>query len=230
VTDSHISITDKIVMIFTFGWSPEFVIRPLLRDGVSENNTLVLISAKPVSELAKKRVSEALEEIKRFLTMSGIRKYDYFEIDVNRDFEEIVRDFARIVNKFKPASKFKFYLTGGMRVLVVAGLIVAGLMSQLNDVNVVLSQEDSPILYKVSPRYLSIDLGQVTEARLEVLKMLKGIGEATFEDLAVGRDEVTVRKHLTKLREIGLVNFYKRGRKQVYKLTPLGYTVLELIG
>jgi DNA-binding transcriptional regulator PaaX len=50
---------------------------------------------------------------------------------------------------------------------------------------------------------------------------LKSVGEAGFEDLAVGRDEVTVRKLLTKLRGIGLVSYRSEGRKQYYKLLPV---------
>ena len=216
--------------VFTFGWSAEFVIRPLAERGVSKEDTVVLIANKPESDYAKKRADEALQEVKKFLSMAGIENVHYAEIELGESFERICRQILRIVlNVAKSDEAVEFYLTGGMRVLVVAALVVAVLLTLKDrDVEVIVYREDRPIAYEIPIQLLRFQLN-VTKSQLEIMNYLKINGEGTFEDLAIGRSEITVRKHLTKLREIGLVTYTLRGRKQVYRLTPIGELVLEAL-
>ena len=221
----------KSIRIFTFGWSPEFVIRPLMEEGVSKGDVVVLIASKPETEYARKRVEEAYKQVGTFLQMAGITTLHYREVDINRDILSICRDIIKIVKEFNSANILKFYLTGGMRILVIATVIVARLLHQVGKhVEVKISREDRPISYSIPVKLLDLDVNNITEAQLEVLRYLKAQGEAKFEDLAIGRSEVTVRKHLTKLRENGLVSYIVKGRRQVYKLTPLGEMIIEIIG
>jgi len=217
--------------IFTFGWSPEFVIRPLLEEGASKEDIVLLLSAKPESEYTSKRVEEAFKQVKSFLDMAGVPEVVYREIDVNRDVIDICRDIVNIVKEWeKGHQNIKFYLTGGMRVLVIATLIVARLLSLVGrDVEVKTSREDRPVSYIIPLNLLNLDI-KLTNSQIEILKHLRIRGEGTFEELAIGRSEVTVRKHLTKLREKGLVSCSAKGRKLIYKLTPLGELLLDITG
>lgn len=228
----HDSVTDsKAVYVFTFGWSPEFVIRPLLEESVPSDVTILLVASKPESDYAAKRVKEALNQVKNFLELARIHDLQYVEVDVNAEFLEICRNVLRAVKRFADtADRIKFYLTGGMRVLIIATLIVARLLGAAHrNVEIRLSMEDRPVTYTVPLSVLEVSPGSLTDAQIEVLRLLKMLSEARFEDLALGRSPVTVRKHLTKLRELGLVSFTSRGRKQFYRLTPLGELILEAL-
>ena len=216
----------KNVDVFTFGKDPEFVIRTLLKEGVEESDVILLVSAKPESEYARMDVNRAYEEIAEVVRHAGA-KLEYREIDIGKDFEEICRDFIRIVSEFRPARGYRFHLIEN-KILIAAGLLASNLLSQIYDVEVYVSHEDASTLYRIPIRFFRLDLRDVTEARLNILRLLKSVGEAGFEDLAVGRDEVTVRKLLTKLREMGLVVHRSVGRRQLYRLTPLGEAILYI--
>jgi len=216
--------------IFTFGWSPEFVIRPLLEEGTSKEDAVLLLGTKPESEYTIKRVEDAFRQVKSFLDMAGVSEVIYREIDVNRDIIDICRDVVKTVKELeKGHQSMKFYLTGGMRVLIIATMIVARLLSLAGrNVEVKTSREDRPVSYIIPLNLLNLDVN-LTSSQIEILKHLRIRGEGTFDELAVGRSEVTVRKHLTKLREKGLVTHTTKGRKQVYRLTPLGELLLDII-
>lgn len=224
--------TDASVRVFTFGFSPEFVIKPLASEGGSPEDVVVIIGGKPDNEYARKRIDDALRQVSAFLSMAGYNKYYYREVDTNKDFLEICRDIVGVLKEFSPmATRFRFYLTGGMRVLIIASLVVAKLLSiSGRDVEVKLSREDLPIVYNVPLEILTLDAGSITEQRLEILRILAARGEATFEDLAIGRSPVTVRKLIDKMRVAGLVSYRARGRRQIYSVTPLGNIVLDIFG
>jgi CRISPR locus-related DNA-binding protein len=216
----------KTVDVFTFGKDPEFVIRALLREGVEESDVILLVSAKRESEYARMDVNRAYEEIAGVVRHAGA-KLEYREIDIGKDFEEICRDFIRVVSEFRPARGYRFHLIEN-EILIAAGLLASNLLSQIHDVEVYVSHEDASTLYRIPIQAFKLDLRDVTEARLDILRILKSVGEAGFEDLAVGRDEVTVRKLLTKLRGMRLVSYRSEGRKQYYRLTPLGEAILYI--
>jgi len=118
--ESHDEMTDskdRRILVFTFGWSPEFVIRPLVEEGVSESDIVLLIAGKPETEYVAKRVSEALRQVESFLGMAGVSSIYYREVDTERDFIHICRDIAKTLEEFR-GERYKFYLTGGMRVLI----------------------------------------------------------------------------------------------------------------
>jgi len=173
-------------------------------------------------------VSEALRQVESFLGMAGVSSIYYREVDTERDFIHICRDIAKTLEEFR-GERYKFYLTGGMRVLIIATLVIAKLLSSLGiQVEIKLSREDRPVFYTVPIEVLKIDLKAITEIQRELLRELKARGEAGFEELAIGRSEVTVRKLLGKLRERGLVTYTLKGKKQIYRLTPLGELLLEI--
>jgi len=150
--ESHDEMTDskdRRILVFTFGWSPEFVIRPLVEEGVSESDIVLLIAGKPETEYVAKRVSEALRQVESFLGMAGVSSIYYREVDTERDFIHICRDIAKTLEEFR-GERYKFYLTGGMRVLIIATLVIAKLLSSLGiQVEIKLSREDRPVFYTV---------------------------------------------------------------------------------
>jgi CRISPR locus-related DNA-binding protein len=221
----------KTLYVFTFGWSPEFVIRPLLEEGVLSDATIVLLASKPETDYVARRVEEAVKQVRSFLELAHISNLNYVEVDVNTEFLEICRSILRALKEFTDASQIKFYLTGGMRVLVIATLVVARLLGAVHGrVEIRLSREDRPAAYDIPLSVLDTSPRSLTKTQVEVLKQLKMLGEVRFDDLAFTRSPVTVRKHLTKLREMGLVTYTARGRKQFYRLTPLGELILEALG
>lgn len=219
------------IKVFTFGWSPEFVIRPLVSRGVSKDDTIVLIANKPETDYAKKRAEEAVGEVIKFLKTIKAGRIQYVEIELDDDIIAICRRIVKVIKDTdRKDEPIEFYLTGGMRVLVLATMLVARLLSLTGrKVIVETSREDRPVSFEIPIQLLNLS-PRITSSQLEILRYLKAVGEGTFEDLAVGRSEVTVRKHLTKLRGMGLATFSARGRKQIYKLTPLGELLLDILG
>ena len=117
-----------------------------------------------------------------------------------------------------------------MRVLIIATLVVARLFSALGrEVEIRVSREDRPVVFVVPVELINLDPRDFTEAQLEILRQLSAYEEVVFEDLAIRRSEVTVRKHLTKLRGKGVVRRKVRGRRQFYKLSELGELLLSLM-
>jgi len=219
----------KCVKVFTFGWSPELVVRPLMEEGITKDDVVILVSSRPESEYAKRRAEAAYQQVATFLGMAGVAEVHYVEASLDGDLLDTCVDIARRVKEF--GNCYRFYLAGGMRTLVVATLIVARLMLTAGlAVEVKLTVEDRPGVYSVPAELLTLDLGGVTDAQLELLKSLRSLGKARFEDLATGRAPTTVRKLLTKLRGRGLVEYREVGRKQLYKLTKVGELALEILG
>jgi len=221
--------------VFTFGWSPEFVIQPLVKDGVDKKDYVLLLTNKPESEFSRKKFEEAYQQIVSFFKFTNLSNIlEYREIDLNKDFTEICVDVMRILNEYivvhKP-SVIKAYLSGGMRVLVLAVFAVTRLLylKGLN-VEVYTSREDRPIIYKIPANLLTLDIQKITKEQLELLKMLNNLGSATVEALAIGRARDTTRKLLAKLKEKNLVTHTTLNRKHVYKLTPLGKLAVAAIG
>ncbi len=217
--------------VFTFGWSPEFVIRPLLREGLEKSDFVLLITNRPESEYARKKFEEAYQEVVSFLSYAGLAgRVAYREVDVEREFMEICINIAELLNEElneRKPSVTKVYLSGGMRVLILATLLVVRLL-RLRGVEVVVytSMETRPIFYTIPVDALTIDTSRVTREQLEILRILDSMGEAPVETLAVRRARDTARKLLRKLVDRGLVTYRTRGRRHFYSLTPLGRLVM----
>ena len=218
--------------VFTFGWSPEFVIRPLLREGVEGDDHVLLLADKPESEHARRKLEEAYQQVASFLGYAGLAgRVACREVEVEgREFTEVCLDIARILaeelSERKPSAT-RVYLSGGMRVLILAALVVARLLRLRGEnVEVLASMETKPAFYSVPVETLTVDAARITGEQLELLRMLSALGEAPAETLAVGRARDTARKLLAKLMGKGLVTYRARGRRHFYSLTPLGKLVV----
>jgi len=221
--------------IFTFGWSPEFVIQPLIREGVSSEDYVLLLTSKPESVYSRKRFNEAYQSICSFLRLAGLpNNVSYVEVELEKDFIDICIDIGKSIKEYVlrvNPEVIKAYLSGGMRLLVVATLTALrflyfhGLRMELY-----ISREDRPVTYDVPIEVFTFSPLDITDMQLWLLKTIRGLGEASYEDLAIGRSSVTIRKTLTKLRSKGLVECLVRERKHVHRLTPLGRLVTDLLG
>ena len=206
--------------VFTFGWSPEFVIRPLLREGVEKD------------EYTRRKFEEAYHQVVSFLNYAGLAgRVAYKEVEVEeREFTEVCLDIAKLLVKElseRRPSVTKVYLSGGMRVLILAALVVVRLLCiRGENVEVYTSMESRPVFYSIPIEVLIVDAARVTEEQLELLRALRTLGEAPVEALAVRRARDTARKLLAKLMGRGLVAYRTRGRRHFYSLTPLGRLVV----
>ena len=215
------------IYVFTFGWSPEFVIQPMLREGLEKGDFILLLTNRPESEYARRKFEEAYQQVVSFLKYVDLASsVAYREVSVDRDFMEICLSIAKILNeelaRRKP-SVMKVYLSGGMRVLILATLLVVRLLYLRGEnVEVYTSMENRPVTYAIPIRALAMDPARITMEQLEILRTLSSVGEAPVEALAVGRARDTARKLLGKLVDRGLVTHKTRGRRYFYFLTPLG--------
>ncbi len=222
--------------VFTFGWSPEFVIRPLLKEGVEKDDYVLLLTNKPENEYARRKFEEAYQQVISFLNYAGLAgRAAYREVEVEeREFTEICLDIAKLLaeelSERRPGVT-KVYLSGGMRVLILATLVVIRLLRMRGEnIEVYTSMESRPVFYSIPIEALTVDTARVTKEQLELLRTLSTLGEAPVEALAVGRARDTARKLLAKLVERGLVTYRTRGRRHFYSLTPLGELIVVCSG
>lgn len=175
------------------------------------------------------RAERALETIKHFITsyFPGEVNLDHLEVEL-RDFPEAVRTIRRkFAELFPKYDSVIVNLTGGMRVLVLA-TFTALLLEKRNlegkEVVLEVEFEDGSHLVEMPSRLLNIitEAQYITQERLNLLRALVEMGEATIKDLAekLGKDESTVRRQVQELRELKLIEV-SEGRPLRLRPTPL---------
>ena len=214
-------------MVFTFGWTGDFVVRCIVRMGVRQGDKFLVLRVRPRDELAEKRFQEAYRYVVEFLEKLGVDYViEYADVGLEGDLRGAVARIARLVasEASRGVEEVYVFLVGGPRPLVVAALLASRLLTPMLGVPVKLytAMEDSPELIEVWSGLLSAP-NSVGEAQIEVLRALaekpKTVQELSSE---LGRSVETVKKVLKKLYRRGLVGRRREGRRSVYTLTDLG--------
>jgi len=215
--------------VFTLGFSPEYVIRVLGDYRVSDVSRVIVFSVKPRDEYSSRRAGEALETVRVFLRGLGAEdRLVLREVDVDASFEELVIEvFETLLSSLSSrGGDIHCYLTGGLRVLIVAALIGVKLFSEIVGVTprVFLYSEDMSNRYEV----VFYSFEGIASSHEELLKLLK-TGEASISDLArkLGMSPSYVSEALSKLERAGLARCERRGRLRVCRITAMGIAFLD---
>jgi CRISPR locus-related DNA-binding protein len=220
------------LLVFSFGWSEVFVSRAIVgRGGVSSDDLVVLVAPAGGADFEEERYRVAVDGVRRFLANIGSRGPVEVRVGVDVDFEDLVFSISRELSRLLPGfTRVEFYLSGGMRLIVIALLFIADILSSLGvPVEVYSGPEDSPRIVKIPLRALGA-VSRLTSRQVELLRELVGRGEVRpgDEGFGGGVDASTVRRILDKLVARGLVVKSRRGPRVVYKATGLTRAVVSL--
>jgi len=220
------------LMVFSFGWSWEFVSRAIVsRGGVSESDLVVLVAPLGGVSVEEERYRRAVDAVKRFVLNIGGREPVEVSVNANVEFEDLVASVSRELSKLLPGfTCVEFYLIGGMRLLVLALLFSALILQGLGvKVEVYGGPENLPRVTRIPISSLGATM-RFTRRQIELLRNLIALGEARSGSLgsSVGVDPSTARRFLERFVGRGLVLKSRRGPRIVYKATGIAKAIVVL--
>lgn len=227
------------VKVFSLGWTAESVLKPLLEEGLREDDYLLIFHAKPLDSVAEKRLKEALGSIIKVADMARIPQdnLQIIEIDTLQEYCELVKNIIREIKQYNVPNveSVVAHLSGGMRILVVALLHALSLLRQVwnrrTPFKVFIWNEDMSKIHEVDLTSIGFPLENLSKSRRELLLQLRWKGKATYKDLAVNKKESTVKRLLLEMAHQGLVTIehYEEMKKNVIKLTKTGEIIAEAL-
>jgi len=205
-------------LFITLGFEEKFAVRALTRHGLDKGDKITLVTGPRID-----KVDKAINFISDF-----ILKYYGGEVDLHVEEVSVHDIYAAIsllrrilTDRSRGADQVIVNLSGGMRVLIVAFIIALGLIN-LPNLIVEIETEDSSTLIQIPTQIIKVWRHQVGVEKTEILKILVSRGDyMSSREIArlTGKDESTIRRHLSKLREIGLVEA-KRFKPLLVKASP----------
>lgn len=202
----------KTALILTLGFDEKFCYRAILRHGIGEGDRIVLITAR-----AEERVRKAFDWIRRFVESSNA-SVELVEINVT-DFHGSLRRILSILAKLNNY-RLIVNLSGGMRILLLImyiALTIAG-----KDAEVEIELEDFSAVVRIPQAFVNICsvIQSVTDEKMQILKAV-GDRDVSVSELAriLGRDVTTVRRHVSALTKLELLDVLKR-KPMIVRATP----------
>ena len=211
----------KTALILTLGFDEKFCYRAILRHGIKEGDKIILITAGLVE-----KVKKAYEWIKAFVERSYDVEVRLIQIDV-KDFTKAIREVMHILDEFKGYNLI-VNLSGGMRALAVI-MLLALMIKPIRNVKLEIELEDFSGLIEIPQHLLRIhEIKQnLTDEKIEILKLIaQGLKDVKSLSKALKKDVSTIRRHISNLEELGLVEVEKRKPLKV-KTTELANLMLE---
>jgi len=217
------------LFVITLGFEEKYVVRMLTRYGVGPED-LLLVFTGPRTQMSEKAVRILADFLSKYYESTSLEVVETKPAD---GFGQLLEKmYEEVSGRAGQYDEVVFNLSGGMRVLCLAALMTAQLLSALHSkVRVELETEDSSALIPV-PRAavsLPLTLAELTAEKLEVLREISHTPTtAKTISARLGKDESSVRKHLATLTSLGLAETIgERPRK--YIATPTGRTVAKAL-
>ena len=210
----------KTALILTLGFDEKFCYRAILRHGIKEGDKIILITAGLVE-----KVKKAYEWIKAFVERSYDVEVRLIQIDV-KDFTKAIREVMHILDEFKDYNLI-VNLSGGMRALAVI-MLLALMIKPIRNVKLEIELEDFSGLIEIPQHLLRIhEIRQnLTDEKIEILKLIaQGLKDVKSLSKALKKDVSTIRRHISSLEELGLVEVEKKKPIKV-KTTELANLIL----
>ncbi|WP_193322794.1 CRISPR-associated CARF protein Csa3 [Pyrobaculum calidifontis] len=195
------------LLVFTLGFEEKFAIRAFTRRGLDVGDRILLVAARPAADRVVRAYNTLREFVQRYY--GGGVEIELVEVNV-RDFPGAVCEIRRRVLE-KAGGDVVVNLSGGPRALVLATYAAVQLLPDdvAKRVRVEVEFEDGTYLVEVPlcAVYAQKLAERLGEEKLAVLEKLAQRGVATAEELAreVNLDSSTVRRHIRRLEELGLV-------------------------
>ncbi len=211
----------KNALILTLGFDEKFCYRAILRHGIKEGDKIILLTAGLVE-----KVKKAYEWIKTFVERSYDVEVRLVQIDV-KEFIKAIQDVIKTLDEFKDYNLI-INLSGGMRALAIT-VLLALMIKPMRNVRLEIELEDFSGLIEIPQNLLRIhEIKQnLTDEKIEILKLIaQGLKDVKSLSKALKKDVSTIRRHISSLEELGLIEVEKRKPLEV-KTTELANLMLE---
>lgn len=206
------------ILVTTIGFDEKFIVRALIRYLGSIDSFIGILST-PVEQKAMQAVDNIKSIIEKYLMNGGKRlAYEFIEIDVTDPYEAI----AMLRRIFTPDNEYIVNLSGGMRALTIATFIAFIISRARGEVEIELENLQGKI--SIDPRIIMA--GPLSSDEEKIVNAIKKLGRATYRDIMMetGIPRATLFKHLSSLRNRGVIDQQREGRNTYYMLTNIGKT------
>ncbi|MEM3366054.1 MAG: CRISPR-associated CARF protein Csa3 [Candidatus Methanomethyliaceae archaeon] len=201
-----------MILIFTLGFDEKFTLRGILRDGVSQNDAIYLLSA----DFDDPRVEKAFISLKEIVN----KAFPGLKIEkVQVQLEDFSGSVLRLRRLFRDLTGHRIILnlSGGQRILSL--ILMTSVLSLNLDVDIEIETEDSKILFRFPSRMMKpIMLDELDRRILELIGKEHSIKLRSISEI-LGISKPSVWRRLEGLIEKGLVI---KNEKRTYSLTELG--------
>ena len=229
------------VVVVSTGFTKKMPLQAILRTGLGEGDIVIIVNSEPFHGRAVKVVEEIEEYIRGLIQNIEIIKTI---LDPRNGFAENVRQLRRLIESYSPCKTY-FLAVGGFRWLSILLFLTAHAIytrKPLHNVHVeklMLLLEESPLVLKHYPileeRIIEVPvktrLADVDNIQLYILEAIANKYQRTkqikryLELKGIKLSTKTITKKISQLVRKELLEYEKRGRTFIYKLTTIAKTI-----
>ncbi len=213
---SHMNVK-KQAMVFTIGFTIDYLVKAMTNRGIKGNEEVVLISTLATDEFSKKRAEETLRYALDYISKLGL-KYFIKHLDIYTSFNNVVYQIHEVLRDY---DELEIYLIGGMRILSLASYYYAILISPFKKVKVISYTENMDNSYELPTILHKLPESEELMKLLEELHSPKEIKEIANN---LGKSISTISKQLDKVSD--LIDC-EEGRPKKCKLNEIGKILVE---
>ena len=209
------------VLIATLGFEEKFCYRAVLRHGIKEGDRVILLTGELVEKVVK-----AYDWIRKLIQSSYGDSVSIELIKLNpSDPIKSVREISKIIRGIGD-SRIIVNLSGGMRA-VIAYTLLSCMMNAREGMIIEMETEDLSGLITLDWKLLKLLRDGISDELRELLKAIAS-GSSDVKSLSskLGKDESTVRRQLSLLKELGLIRVVKR-KPLIIEPTELAELIIE---
>lgn len=196
----------KNALLLTLGFDEKFCYRAILRHGISEGDKIVLVTAKIVN-----RVKKAYDWIKTFVNTS----YSNVEMKlIELNVEDTIGSIKKVLEILEELEGYHIVinLSGGMRILSFI-VLLSLLFKEIRNAVIEIELEDFSGVVRIPVILLTLPSikEKLGEEKIKILKAIRD-GKKNVKSIAeyLNKDRSTIRRHISSLKKLGLIEYEKR--------------------
>jgi len=196
----------KNALLLTLGFDEKFCYRAILRHGISEGDKIVLVTAKIVN-----RVKKAYDWIKTFVNTS----YSNVEMKlIELNVEDTIGSIKKVLEILEELEGYHIVinLSGGMRILSFI-VLLSLLFKEIRNAVIEIELEDFSGVVRIPVILLTLPSikEKLGEEKIKILKAIRD-GKNNVKSIAeyLNKDQSTIRRHISSLKKLGLIEYEKR--------------------
>jgi len=196
----------KNALLLTLGFDEKFCYRAILRHGISEGDKIVLVTAKIVN-----RVKKAYDWVKTFVNTS----YSNVEMKlIELNVEDTIGSIKKVLEILEELEGYHIVinLSGGMRILSFI-VLLSLLFKEIRNAVIEIELEDFSGIVRIPVILLTLPSikEKLGEEKIKILKTIRD-GKNNVKSIAeyLNKDQSTIRRHISSLKKLGLIEYEKR--------------------
>ena len=204
------------ILVATVGFDEKFTIRAIMKHQ-DDIESFIGVLSEPVEQRAMQAANNIKMFIENYLIDKGRHiKYGFEEVDPSNPYTAI----SNLRKLFKPEYEYILNLSGGMRALIVETLTAFILSRARGAIEIELENFTGKIT--IDPKIYTA--GPLSSDEEKIVNAIKKLEKATYKDIVreTGIPRATVFKHLSTLRNRGIITYQREGKTTYYILTDIG--------